>query len=317
MAVIQFENGTKVNFEGNPTPQDVEHVAKQMNFKGSGQPSQPSFIEEEKGALKKAWDTAKAPQDIASLGIGGGAIANVAVNIPFKHAVGAVASIPGVKQALTPFAVGMESLKQNPIHQKLTQSIDAPLSKLKEAHPRGYEAVQGLGDMTKAGLTVSSLGQGYKSVKDFVSRKVVQPQQVQGIQNTLTQNLGVNPSDAKDMASILDDVGVSSHVAKGNYDAAQWMLNNAHANILQTVQGGAPSATAITDLANLEKAARFVEGLKAVPFNPTALSKAGTIASGLASKAKGLVGTSIHNTAKWGPLIGGGGLLYDYLSGRK
>lgn len=33
MATIQFENGTKVNFEGTPTPKDVEEVAAKLNLK--------------------------------------------------------------------------------------------------------------------------------------------------------------------------------------------------------------------------------------------------------------------------------------------
>ena len=33
MATIQFETGQKVNFEGNPTSQDVEEVANKLGIK--------------------------------------------------------------------------------------------------------------------------------------------------------------------------------------------------------------------------------------------------------------------------------------------
>jgi hypothetical protein len=43
MATIQFANGTKVNFNGNPTPQDVEEVAKKLGLSGnSAAPAQPA-----------------------------------------------------------------------------------------------------------------------------------------------------------------------------------------------------------------------------------------------------------------------------------
>lgn len=42
MATITFENGAKVNFEGNPTPQDVEEVAKSMNIAPSSPQTPPS-----------------------------------------------------------------------------------------------------------------------------------------------------------------------------------------------------------------------------------------------------------------------------------
>lgn len=43
MATIQFENGTKVNFEGTPTPKDVEEVAAQMKLSKGSMPATPSL----------------------------------------------------------------------------------------------------------------------------------------------------------------------------------------------------------------------------------------------------------------------------------
>src|SRR3990167_4084608 len=33
MATITFENGTKVNFQGNPTPRDIDEVAEKLNIR--------------------------------------------------------------------------------------------------------------------------------------------------------------------------------------------------------------------------------------------------------------------------------------------
>lgn len=57
MAIIQFENGQQVEFNGNPTQTDVEEVAKQLGISGqpSAQPSMPSTISTEpaqKGILR-------------------------------------------------------------------------------------------------------------------------------------------------------------------------------------------------------------------------------------------------------------------------
>lgn len=41
MAIIQFENGTKVNFNGDPTPQDVEEVAKKLGIQKSQNSTTP------------------------------------------------------------------------------------------------------------------------------------------------------------------------------------------------------------------------------------------------------------------------------------
>ena len=34
MATIQFSNGIKVNFEGNPTPKDIEEIAQNLTNQG-------------------------------------------------------------------------------------------------------------------------------------------------------------------------------------------------------------------------------------------------------------------------------------------
>lgn len=39
MATITFENGQKVNFEGNPTPQDIEEVARKLNVSKQAEPN--------------------------------------------------------------------------------------------------------------------------------------------------------------------------------------------------------------------------------------------------------------------------------------
>lgn len=41
MATIRFENGKTVNFQGNPTPQDVEEVAKNLGISNAQTPAQP------------------------------------------------------------------------------------------------------------------------------------------------------------------------------------------------------------------------------------------------------------------------------------
>ena len=40
MAKIRFENGKTVNFEGNPTPEDVDFVAKQIGISSTPDVSQ-------------------------------------------------------------------------------------------------------------------------------------------------------------------------------------------------------------------------------------------------------------------------------------
>lgn len=41
MAIIQFENGKEVEFEGNPTPADVDYVAKQLGITSPSQRQKP------------------------------------------------------------------------------------------------------------------------------------------------------------------------------------------------------------------------------------------------------------------------------------
>jgi hypothetical protein len=283
------------------------------SFVPDSEPQKQGVFSEMGQNLKKAWDTATAPQDFASLGIGGGAIANAVVNTPFKHAVGATLNLPGVKQAVTPFATGMEMIKSNPVHQAISKQASGLIGKVKEKHPRGTEALGGWGDMVKAGLTVSSIGQGINAIKN----KIVAPQQVKGVQNTLTQNLGVDPTDAKGVSSVLDDLGATSYISHGNYDAAKWMVENAKNNVLQTIQGGNPTPALMQRAMELDKASRFVEGLKAVPFNPTALSKVGSMAGSVARGTGGLLRGYGKDIARFGPWVGGGGLLYNYLTGKK
>lgn len=44
MATIQFSNGQEVEFNGNPTPEDVDFVAQQLGIKSNSQPSTPTPV---------------------------------------------------------------------------------------------------------------------------------------------------------------------------------------------------------------------------------------------------------------------------------
>lgn len=52
MAIIKFANGTQVNFNGNPTPQDVEEVANKLGINKSSEQSPISPAPEQPGFLK-------------------------------------------------------------------------------------------------------------------------------------------------------------------------------------------------------------------------------------------------------------------------
>lgn len=62
MATIQFENGTKVKFEGNPTPKDVEEVAAKLNMTGGAKSSASSVPKAPVLSATKQADAASAKQ---------------------------------------------------------------------------------------------------------------------------------------------------------------------------------------------------------------------------------------------------------------
>ena len=61
MAVIQFENGIKVNFNGTPTQQDVEEVANHLNSQGK-----PQSFGQRLGAATKATLTQDLPNFVTA-----------------------------------------------------------------------------------------------------------------------------------------------------------------------------------------------------------------------------------------------------------
>jgi hypothetical protein len=55
MAIIRFENGVSVNFNGTPTPEDIEEVAKKMALEKQEEPSEPGADRPTEGV----WDAVK------------------------------------------------------------------------------------------------------------------------------------------------------------------------------------------------------------------------------------------------------------------
>src|SRR3990167_493978 len=83
MAKIRFENGTVVNFDGDPTPEDVEEVAQKLNLKSGGFPLPPEksqvsfgeFAAKDILGLGTRQETGTFPRDILQSTIGSCGIA--------------------------------------------------------------------------------------------------------------------------------------------------------------------------------------------------------------------------------------------------
>lgn len=264
----------------------------QMKGQTGAQPSNPSFLQDEGNAISKLWNTASSPQDASSLPIGGGAAADAMVNIPASHIAKAVANFPGVKQFLTPFAVGMKAIGSSPI----AQSVSGAVNNVEQKYPKTSEALGGIGKMVQAGLTTSAVGQGASALKNAFQGS----QATQGISQTLANSLNYDPTEAETAANTISNTGnAARYVASGNYPAAQTILQNA----AEGAEG--------TQLSELQGAIKAVQDLSTVPFSPTTASRVASAASGLIGGAEHLAGTTLKAGLK-GLGFGAGlsGLIY-------
>jgi hypothetical protein len=140
MATITFENGAVVNFDGSPTPQDVEEVAKSLGLSGSAEqtpPEQPkSFVDKFKESGRQT-----------SIGIGKGLLETFKGMSSFGEKM-----LRGVTKTLVPKSV------------EKAMGIESPTSSIQT----GAEALIPQ-SMTEADNGWQSFGKGIETVAEFLA----------------------------------------------------------------------------------------------------------------------------------------------------
>lgn len=152
MATIQFEDGTKVNFEGDPTPQDIEEVAQKLNLSGNNQGNQNtgSFIGTTLGNIPKAISNF-----VGTTGLGKG--------ISTVLAPDQIQDINRISQSSQKFLDLAHQLPvNNPRRQKLLELAQQTANEAQTLGQQNIESIptnkEVLGSAAQTGLSLATLG---------------------------------------------------------------------------------------------------------------------------------------------------------------
>lgn len=137
MSTIKFENGTTVNFQGNPTPQDVEEVATKLGLSSHSHPAAQAQQFSSNPILRGLQKFGQHGQNIAN-----GIASDIAQ--PFTKVVGSgVRAIEAIPSVLKGNAQKADEIMQKPIFGQKTLQGSTPLQNLGTAAQVGSFALGG------------------------------------------------------------------------------------------------------------------------------------------------------------------------------
>lgn len=223
MAIIQFENGTKVNFEGNPTPDDIEEVAQGMN-----QPAPQNKVQDFIGNT-----LLKAPVTMAArIGqLGGVGIAGAASKL-----TGNPQYYENAKEQLNqPMRVPAFGTDIKPVNQETPESIAGEglgTVALGASNPAlaggligGSSALQengSVGDVAMRTGVGSALGYAGGKLAGAITNKLMPTH----FEDTLIKSGSVLPEGAGQVADVLRNIGVKDISSPQGLAYAQNLVGN-------------------------------------------------------------------------------------------
>ena len=334
MSVIQFQNGTKVNFEGNPSPQDIDYVAGTMNTSAqtSPQSQDPSFLQQAGDFTKKAIQNtlsgpvsmAARPGQLLGTAIAGGVSkltgnpnyynnAMDAANAP-QHVPGTGTTIKGIGDE-TAESIGGEAASTVGLGIPSPVAGGAVLGMGSAMQDKQGPLGVGLGGLIGAAvgggsqLLAKGLGQAFKPAEDTITK-------------SLTATGASNDIEAPAISQVLRDTGLTDLTDTTQVAVTKNIIDNAIDSLQQTVASAEPD-TVSGELSQSAQAA--LRHLNLLQSAKSALGQAlsvpqASVEPGLMSKVASGVGHAALNTIKYPfqhPELAAAGLygLYRKLGG--